>query len=144
MTRVIIVADSGAALANLTAAVESVPGTFIARHASTNGPLEGLVSSLAPDLVIIGDLLAPDRALARLAEVRRAAPEAKVVVVSSTPEADWLADALRHEASAVVPGEVEPHTLGLVLSEVLAPSGPVVHRLPLRTGEVGVPAGAAA
>ena len=90
MTRVIIVADSGTALAHLTAAVGTVPGAFIVRHGSTNGPLDGLIASLAPDLVIIGDLLAPDRALARLAEVRRAAPEAKVVVVSSTPEADWL------------------------------------------------------
>jgi len=144
MTRVIIVADSGAALANLTAAVETVPGAFIVRHGSTTGPLEGLVASLAPDLVIIGDLLAPDRALARLAEVRRAAPGAKVVVLSSTPEADWLADVLRAEAAAVVPGGVEPHTLGLVLSEVLAPSDPVVHRLPLRTDEAAVPAGAAA
>jgi DNA-binding NarL/FixJ family response regulator len=144
MTRVIIVADSGAALSDLTAAVATVPGAYIVRHGSTAGSLERLIRSHAPDLVIIGDLLAPDRALMRLAEVRSVAPEAKVVVLSSTPEADWLADALRAEASAVLPGSVEPHTLGLVLQEVLAAGGPVVHRLHAGSIDAGVPAGAAA
>jgi DNA-binding NarL/FixJ family response regulator len=66
-------------------------------------------------------------ALARLAEIRRAAPDADVVVLSSSPGAGWLADALRAEASAVLPGNLEPHTLGVVLREVLAARS--VHRL---------------
>jgi DNA-binding NarL/FixJ family response regulator len=148
MTRVIIVADSGPALANLTAAVSTVPGAYIVRHGSSMAPLDRLVAPLAPDLVVIGDLLAPDHALARLAEVRSAAPAAKVVVLSSTPEADWLADALRAHAAAVLPGNLEPQTLGVVLREVLEPAGAVVHQLPVRDGdaavEVDVATGAAA
>jgi DNA-binding NarL/FixJ family response regulator len=144
MTRVVVVADSGPVLANLTAAVGTVPGAYIIRHGSSSAPLDRLVAPLAPDLVVIGDLLAPDRALARLAEVRRAAPAAKVVVLSCAPEADWLADALRAHASAVLPGNVEPRTLGVVLREVLAQNGAVVHRLPLRGGVVDRSTGAAA
>ena len=136
MTRVIIVADSGLALANLTAAVASVPGAYIVRHGSSVAPLDRLVAPLAPDLVLIGDLLAPDKALARIAEVRRAAPNAKVVVLSSSTEAGWLADALRAHASAVLPGTLEPHTLGLVLREVLAEDGAIVARLPLVAGSL--------
>ena len=143
MTRVIVVADSGRALANLTAAVGTVPGAYIIRHFSSRGPLDRLVAPLAPDLVLIGDLLAPDHALARLAEVERLAPVAKVVVLSSAPEADWLADALRAHASAVLPGNLEPHTLGVVLREVLAPVAEV-HELPRRDGDVFLPTGAAA
>jgi DNA-binding NarL/FixJ family response regulator len=143
VTRVIIVADSGHALANLTAAVGKVPGAYIIRHFSSTGPLDRLVAPLAPDLVVIGDLLAPDHALARLAEVRRAAPAAKVVVLSSAPEADWLADALRAHAAAVLPGNLEPHTLGVVLREVLAPTAEV-HELPRRGGDAFLPTGAAA
>lgn len=136
MTRVVIVADSGPVLANLTAAVGTVPGAYIVRHGSSACPLDGLVAPLAPDLVVIGDLLVPDRALARLAEVRRAAPAAQVVVCSSEPEAEWLADALRAHASAVLPGNLEPHTLGQVLREVIAMPEAVVHQLPERGPEV--------
>jgi DNA-binding NarL/FixJ family response regulator len=136
MTRVVIVADSGPVLANLTAAVGTVPGAYIVRHGSSAGPLDALVAPLAPDLVVIGDLLVPDRALARLAEVRRAAPAAQVVVCSSEPEAEWLADALRAHASAVLPGNLEPHTLGRVLREVIATPQAVVHQLPERGPEV--------
>jgi DNA-binding NarL/FixJ family response regulator len=130
MTRVVVVADSGPVLASLTAAVGTVPGAYIIRHGSSAGPLEQLVAPLAPDLVVIGDLLYPELALARLAEVRRAAPAAHVVVCSSEPEAGWLADALRAEASAVLPGNLEPATLGVVLREVLATRSAVVHQLP--------------
>jgi DNA-binding NarL/FixJ family response regulator len=144
VTRVIIVADSGPALANLTAAVRTVPGAYIVRHGSSTGPVDRLVAPLAPDLVLIGDLHTPAHALARLAEVRRAAPAAKVVVLSSAPEADWLADALRAHASAIVPGDLHPETLGIVLREVLAPNAEV-HELPRRdSGAVAVPTGAAA
>jgi DNA-binding NarL/FixJ family response regulator len=120
VTRVIIVANSGPALENLTTAVSTVPGAYIVRHLSSDSPLDRLVAPLAPDLVVMGDLVAPDHALARLAEVRRAAPTTKVVILSSKAEAGWLADALRAKASAVLPGNLEPRTLGVVLREVLA------------------------
>jgi DNA-binding NarL/FixJ family response regulator len=136
MTRVIVVADSGSVLANLTAAVGAVPGAYIVRYGSSVASLDHLVAPLEPDLVVIGDLLFPEHALARLAEVRRAAPAAQVVVCSSEPEAGWLADALRAEASAVLPGNLEPSTLGLVLREVIATAGAAVHRLPPRPDDV--------
>jgi DNA-binding NarL/FixJ family response regulator len=143
VTRAIIVADNGPSLANLTAAVATVPGAYIVRHLSGAGPLDRLVGPLAPDLVVMGDLVAPDKALARLAEVRRAAPAAQVVMVSSTPEAGWLADALRAHASAVLPGNLESRTLGVVLREVLAAGPAVVHPLPVPAG-VEAATGAAA
>jgi DNA-binding NarL/FixJ family response regulator len=144
MTRVVVVADSGPVLAGLTAAVGTIPGAYIARHASSGAPLDRLVAALSPDLVVIGDLLVPENALARLAEVRRAAPSAQIVVLSSSTAAGWLADALRAEASAVLPGNVEPNTLGIVLREVLAERVAQVHQLPLRTQGVDLAAGAAA
>jgi DNA-binding NarL/FixJ family response regulator len=120
VTRVVVIADSGPVLASLTAAVGTVPGAYIVRHGNSAAPLDRLLAPLCPDLVVIGDLLVPAHALARLAEVRSACPAARVVVLSSTPEASWLADALRAHASAVLPGTLEPQTLGVVLREVLA------------------------
>jgi DNA-binding NarL/FixJ family response regulator len=133
--RVIVIADSGPVLASLTAAVGTVPGAYIVRHCSSAAPLARLVEPMAPDLVVIGDMLVPEHALARLAEVRRAAPAAQVIVSSSSSDASWLADALRAHAAAVLPGNLDPDTLGLVLREVLAERPPVVHRLPLRADE---------
>jgi DNA-binding NarL/FixJ family response regulator len=144
VTRVVVVADSGPVLASLTDAVSTVPGAYIVRHSSSLVPLDRLVAPLAPDLVVIGDLRVPEHALARLAEIRRAAPGARVVVLSSSPEAGWLADALRAHAAAVLPGHLEPNTLGLVLREVLAAPGAVVHQLPQRPVEADLATGAAA
>jgi DNA-binding NarL/FixJ family response regulator len=129
MTRVIVVADSGAVLASLTTAVGTVPGAYVVRHSSSANRLDLLVGHLSPDLVVIGDLRVPEDALARLAEIASAAPDAKTVVLSSSPEAGWLADALRARAAAVLPGNVEPLTLGLVLREVLDTQA-TVHELP--------------
>jgi len=144
MTRVVVVADSGPVFASLTAAVGTVPGAYIVRHGSSAGPLDQLVAPLAPDLVVIGDLLVPEDALARLAEVRLAAPAAQVVVLSSSPEAGWLADALRAHAAAVLPGNLEPATLGLVLREVLAAEQPVLHLVPEPAADAAIAMGAAA
>ena len=142
MTRVVVVADSGPVLASLTAAVETVPGAYIVRHGSSAGRLDRLVAPARPrprrDR-------RPARPGGRARAPRRGAqrrPEAKVVVLSSSPEASWLADALRAQASAVLPGGLEPHTLGVVLREVLAARAVVVATRPLRTPRS--PAGAAA
>ena len=120
MIRVVVVADTGAVLSDLTAAVASIEGAYIVRHGSSRAPLDRLVASVDPDLVVIGDLHVPEDALARLAELRGAAPAAQVVILSSSPDAGWLAAALRAHAAAVLPGNLEPNTLGVVLREVLA------------------------
>jgi DNA-binding NarL/FixJ family response regulator len=124
ITRVVVIADSGSVMADLTAAVGLVSGAYIVRYGSGGAPLERMIAQIGPDLVVIGDLRMPREALARLAEVRLAAPGAKVVVLSSSPEASWLADALRADASAVLPGNVEPQTLAVVLREVITGPAP--------------------
>jgi DNA-binding NarL/FixJ family response regulator len=124
MTRVIVVANSGSVLADLTKSVTAVAGAYIVRHGSGRAPLDRLVARNEPDLVVIGDLHSAGEALARLAEVRRGAPAAKVVLLSSSPEVSWRADALRAKAAAVVPGNVQPCALALVLAELIAaPAG---------------------
>jgi DNA-binding NarL/FixJ family response regulator len=144
MTRVLVVADSGSVLANLTAAVAHVPGAYVVRHGSSMARLDRLAAQMAPDLVVMGDLMVPDNALARLSELAAGAPGAQVVVVSASPEAAWLADALRAHAAAVVPGNVGAETLGVVLREVLETRPAVVHALPVRTADLPLAAGAAA
>jgi DNA-binding NarL/FixJ family response regulator len=142
VTRVVVAADSGPVLAGLTAAVGTVAGTYIVRHGSSSSPLDRLVAPLAPDLVVIGALVVPTNALARVGEVRRAAPAASIVVLTSAPSGSWLADALRARACAVLPGHLEPDGVGDVLREVLAARS--VPSLPLRAPDGHLPAEAAA
>lgn len=131
MTAVVVVADSGPQHAALTEAVGAVAGASIVRHVSGRTALDRALATIEPDLVVIGDLRAPAHAMARLAEARRAAPRAKIVVAGSGPGATWLADALRAGAAAVVPGPVEPRTLAIVLREVSAAEPPARRPAPL-------------
>jgi chemotaxis response regulator CheB len=100
MTRVVLVADSGQVLARLTSAVGTVPGAYIIRHSSSARPLDRLLTALAPDLVVVGDLLEPMNAPARLAEVARAAPAAQVVVAPADLEPQALGELLRRTMAA--------------------------------------------
>jgi chemotaxis response regulator CheB len=95
MTRVVLVADSGEVLARLTSAVGRIPGAYIIRHGSSARPLDRLLTALAPDLVVVGELLEPMNVPARLAEVARAAPSAQVVVAPGDLEPPALGDLLR-------------------------------------------------
>jgi DNA-binding NarL/FixJ family response regulator len=123
MTRVLVAADSGSTMRKLSAVVAEINGALIVRYANNRTRLDGLLGADAPDLVVLADLQTAENALARLAEVRRATPSAKVVLITADTDASWLGDALRAEASAVLPGNPGPAALGIVLREVLAPRG---------------------
>jgi chemotaxis response regulator CheB len=81
MTRVVVVADSGTVMAELTNAVGAIAGAEIVRHGSSRTRLDRLVARVDPDLVVIGELEAPDEAPARVAEIHSGAPRARVVVL---------------------------------------------------------------
>lgn len=119
MTRVVVVADSGSDLARLTNAVGSIAGAYIARHVSGRARLDRLVARLDPDLVVVGELHVPGDAPARVAEVRSAAPGARIVVISSSSDNGGLEAALRTvlaEPDGAAPGpagtplRLIPHT----------------------------------
>jgi DNA-binding NarL/FixJ family response regulator len=126
MTRALIVADSGPAMAALTQSLRRMPDLDIVRYASGRSSIGRIVRASAPDLVLIDQMHWRDAALARLAETRREAPAAAVVVLAAEHDAAWLADALRAGAAAVLPGGVDGATLELVLREVLV-TEPQVH-----------------
>jgi DNA-binding NarL/FixJ family response regulator len=126
MTRALIVADSGPAMAELTQALRRMPEVEIVRYASGRSSITRIARASAPNLVLIDEMHWRDDALARIAEVRREAPGAAIVVLAAGPDTGWLADALRAGAAAVLPGAVDAATLELVLREVLV-TDPQVH-----------------
>jgi DNA-binding NarL/FixJ family response regulator len=124
VTRVVIVADSGATMAALTAAVTAVRGAQIVRYGNSRTRLERMLAPAQPDVVVIGDLGSAAGALMRLAEIARTAPDAKVVLIGDGDEVRWLPEALRARASAVLPGNVGAHVVAIVLGEVIAEQRP--------------------
>jgi DNA-binding NarL/FixJ family response regulator len=138
MTRVVVVADSGAVMADLTGAVASVAGAYIERHLNGRTPLARLVAQIEPDLVVIGSLQMRGAALARAAEVRTSAPAATIVVLSSSRDAGALRAALRTTGAVVLVADPDPRSLGNALRTVLAgthetvpgPTGAPAQRVP--------------
>jgi DNA-binding NarL/FixJ family response regulator len=122
--RLVAVADNAPAMARLTASLGSIDGVEIARRASGRHPIGPLVRKHGATLVVIGEMRRRGLALERLAEIHAVAPGTPVVVLDSDPGADWLGDALRAGAAAVVPGVVDVQTLGIVLREAVVSGGP--------------------
>jgi chemotaxis response regulator CheB len=119
MTRVLIVADSGSTMEAITSAVTGLRGAHIVSYGNNRTRLERILGRARPDLVVLADLRTVEGALVRLMEVERAMPRAKVVVISARKDARWLTEALKARAAAVLPGSLEPRTLGVVLREVV-------------------------
>jgi DNA-binding NarL/FixJ family response regulator len=120
MTRVMVVADCGTPMATLTNALAGMGHVDIVRHASARGPLGPMVRKLQPDLVFIDEVHWPALILNRVAELREHAPEAAIIVLTSQPDAPWLADVLRAGAAAVATTELDDVTLARLVGEVLA------------------------
>ena len=129
MKSVVIVADSGAEMARLTAVVEASVGMALVRHASGRVPVASIVAVHEPSLVLLGEMSPRRLVLERLAEIRQASPTTKVVVAANDADARWLGIALGAGATAVVPGGPSGRALGTVLQEVLTcrPILPISH-----------------
>jgi DNA-binding NarL/FixJ family response regulator len=118
MTRAIIIADSGPVFASLTEHLLATTRAEIVRHASGRVEVEAQVRSFTPDLVLLHDMGLPLRALARVQEIRRAAPDAVIVLLAERPEASWLGQALRLGATATMPADSDATIFERILTEV--------------------------
>jgi DNA-binding NarL/FixJ family response regulator len=129
MTSVVIVADSGAEMARLTAAVKALRGMEIVRYASGRTSVARTMAAHAPSLVLIAEMSSRQLTLERLIEIRAASPQSTVIVLAEDAGSRWLGRALRAGATAVLPGALGGRALGAVLEEVMesdtAPATPV-------------------
>ena len=131
MIRAIVLADSGAVHAALTQRLSAFGRVQVVRHASGRTNVEPQMRGFAPDLVLMHDMGLPLRALARVREIRRAAPDATIVVVAERLEGAWLSEAL-HLGSMVLPADVEPRAFERVFAEMLASQNATVINFPRR------------
>ncbi|MDX6560631.1 MAG: hypothetical protein QOD65_445, partial [Gaiellales bacterium] len=83
----------------------------------------------APDVVIIDEIHRPRLVLSHVEALTAQAPQVGIVVLTTRPDAGWLADALRAGAAAVAPAGLGPAMLERVLGEVVAGPSPLPTRL---------------
>jgi DNA-binding NarL/FixJ family response regulator len=120
MIDAVLVADSGSVMASVTAALRVTGCVEIVAYASGRADVGDVVGSRAPDVVLVDEMLSPRMALRRIAEIRSVRPEAVIVGLSADAEATWVIAGLRAGAAAVVPRNLEPAMLALVISEAFA------------------------
>jgi DNA-binding NarL/FixJ family response regulator len=137
--RALVIADSGVVMSQITTTLWRLGNVDIVAHANGRAPVDAMVRAVGPDVVLIDEMAWTGLALARIAEVREAAPLAAVVGLAERPDAPWVLSGLRAGAAAVVPRGLEPATLGLVLDEVL-----VANQTAVASGHVAGPAKGAA
>jgi DNA-binding NarL/FixJ family response regulator len=124
MIRTLVVADSGTVLSTITASLCRVDGVDIVAYASGRAHLDEIVRAVGADVVLVDEMRRPGIAVQRIAEVRGSDPSAIVVGLTDRPDSRWVIDALRAGAATVVPRDLQPATLGLVLREVLGKPAP--------------------
>jgi DNA-binding NarL/FixJ family response regulator len=119
MIRVIVVADSGPVMASVTQSLNGIAHVEIAGYASGRGQVGAMVRALSPDIVLIDEMCRAGLAVSRVAEIRSVAPGTVVVGLVEHPDTGWVVEGLRAGAAAVVPRDMAPETLALVLAEAL-------------------------
>ena len=117
MIRVLVVADSGAAMAAVTDSLWAIAGVEIAGYSSGRAPVAAVVHAVQPDVAVVDQMSWTGLALNRIQEIRAAQPDVAVLGLSDR-DADWVIAGLRAGANAVVPRDLQPATLALVLREV--------------------------
>jgi DNA-binding NarL/FixJ family response regulator len=123
--RAIVLADSGSVHAALTQRLAGDDRMQVVRHASGRTDVELQMRAFSPDVVLMHDMELPLRALARLDEIRRAAPGATVVILATRLEGAWLTQALRLGAT-VLPVDVDQRAFERVLKEAIASQATVI------------------
>ena len=83
------------------------------------------VANARADVVLLDDAGTPDITLGRIRELRAAAPEAKLILLTARMEPDWLADAATAGIHAAIARTHPLETVGMLVREVVA--GNVFH-----------------
>jgi DNA-binding NarL/FixJ family response regulator len=132
--RIVIVADNTLAAEGIRRELRHASGCHVAGFVKGRRPCADAVAQEAPDVVLVDDMLRPELTLARVAEVRRALPEAKIVLVTLEMTPARLAEACAAGIDAAVAKTAHPGSLGTLVREVVR--GNVFHAfLPTPTPE---------
>ena len=99
---VVIVTDNGFAAEAIRRSFKNASGVRVAGYVDGRRACGVAIAEAQPDVVIVDEMTWSANAVARIAEVRRAVPAAKIIVLTAQYEASWLGDAVRAGADAAI------------------------------------------
>jgi DNA-binding NarL/FixJ family response regulator len=117
---IVIVTDNGFAAEAIRRSFRGTTGVTVAGYVDGRHACGGAIAEANPDVVIVDEMTWSANAVARISEVRRAAPASKIIALSAEPDAPWLGDAVRAGADAAIAKTVQPMTLGVLVREIWA------------------------
>jgi DNA-binding NarL/FixJ family response regulator len=123
--RVLIIVDNALTAEGIRLEMRHAPSCQIIGYVNGRTQCAMAVADAAPDVVIVDDMSDEQQTLSRIGEVRTAAPQAKIVLLTVRMEAAWLADVTAAGIDAAIAKSASPATVGLLIREVAA--GHVFH-----------------
>ena len=126
--RVLIIVDNALTAEAIRREMRHAPTCRVIGYLNGRGPCGATIAETAPDLVIVDDASEEETVLTRIREVRTAAPEAKIVLLTVRMDGGRLADAAAAGIDAAIAKTAPPASVGLLIREVAA--GNVFHTFP--------------
>jgi DNA-binding NarL/FixJ family response regulator len=133
--RVLVVANNSGIVYAFRRVLRQTSGFTLVGYVAGHAPVGAIVADARPDVVIVDDLGAPTEAVKRIAEVHGAVPGAKVILLVPDTSLDWIEDAVRSGAHAVLSKTIDPVSAGTLLREIVR--GTVFHCLADSTVRAG-------
>jgi DNA-binding NarL/FixJ family response regulator len=124
--RALIVTDNPLSASAIHRAMRDVSiRAVIGGYVNASRPCTGTVAQIEPDVVIVDETGTPDNALARIAEIRAALVDVKIVLLTASMDESWLAKATTAGIDAAIRKTPQAVSLGALVREVMA--GNVYH-----------------
>jgi DNA-binding NarL/FixJ family response regulator len=135
--KVLVVANHPGIVYAFRRVLRQTSGFTLVGYVNGQSPIGPVLADARPDVVIVDDLGAPTDAVKRIGEVHAELPSAKVVLLVPSTGLEWVEDAVRAGAHAVLSKTIDPTSAGTLLREIVR--GTVFHCLAdpsIRTGRV--------
>jgi DNA-binding NarL/FixJ family response regulator len=123
--RILIVADNAVTANGIKLEMRHATGFHIVGFLSGRRSCELIAAQEKPDVVLLDDMHSSEMTLERIAELRRAVPDAKIVLLTLCMEANWLAEASEAGIHAAVTKMARPGGIGTLVREIV--QGNVFH-----------------
>jgi DNA-binding NarL/FixJ family response regulator len=117
--RVLIVADNAVSASGLKMEMRHAGGCHVVGFINGRRSCGLIAAQEKPDVVLLEDMRSADLTLERIAELRRAMPEVKILLVTLCMDAGWLADASGAGVDAAIAKVARPGGVGTLVREVV-------------------------
>ena len=123
--RVLIIAETAQAAEGIRRGLRHAPSCQVLGYTNGRVPCDATVAQAGPDVVVMDEMSDRDAVLARVREARGAAPSAKLVMLATDMDSEWLARACGAGIDAAIGKSAHLASIGMLVREVVA--GNVFH-----------------